>query len=80
MLPRFMVDRGGASRLFGVAESRLAPALEDGQVAGGLGPVLGFGIGAGVLYISGILVAIVPVKDYYPTVYADVFQERAPEL
>lgn len=40
---------------------------------------LGLGIGAGALYLSGILVSVSPIKDYR-AIYADVFEERDAEV
>jgi hypothetical protein len=40
---------------------------------------LGFGITGGILLASGFIAASVPIKDYR-AIYADVFQERDPEV
>jgi hypothetical protein len=40
---------------------------------------MGLGIGGGVLLVSGLIVSSVPIKDYR-AIYADVFQEKDPEV
>ena len=40
---------------------------------------LGLGIGAGALYLGGIIVSTVPIKDYR-SIYADVYNEKDPEV
>jgi hypothetical protein len=40
---------------------------------------MGLGIGGGVFILAGLIVQSVPIKDYR-AIYADVFQERDPEV
>lgn len=40
---------------------------------------MGLGIGAGVLYLTGIVISVAPIKDYR-SIYADVFKEKDPEV
>ncbi len=40
---------------------------------------MGFGIGGGVLLVSGLIVSSIPIKDYR-AIYSDVFQEKDPEV
>jgi energy-converting hydrogenase Eha subunit A len=55
-----------------ITGSPIDPELRNGLT-------LGLGIGAGVSFLSGILVSVTPIKDYR-AIYADVFQENDAEV